>query len=334
MQCSTKKGVINLRLTEKTVSSYNNFDKLSNDIISLAREIMPDKVIYINFLNEEVQVTMKVSNNDTEVKINQGETIDVENAICNNIDYSNLEPLVLENAKINDLSENVNNTIKNGNVGSYLGIPIVFSNGKRFGALCAAHHKHTKFDSNDIKLLQKIANLFAYYLELENSAYTDDLTKLNNAKYLLLNQHQLIEGGGLVIMLDLDNFKLVNDTLGHLRGDMVLSEAGAKLREFSNNYKKTFVVRLGGDEFIIFIKNNYKELKIDLMLETLNASFRNWETEIKDIKLTASIGALAFDKYYDKDYSLLYNEVDKLLYEAKRNKKNTYQFKYLSEQKL
>ncbi|NLK12364.1 MAG: GAF domain-containing protein [Candidatus Phytoplasma sp.] len=56
--------------------------------------------------------------------------------------------------------ENVNKTIENSNIGSYLGIQIVFKNGQRFGALCAAHHDSSKFDEGDIKLLEKIANLF------------------------------------------------------------------------------------------------------------------------------------------------------------------------------
>lgn len=82
--------------------SYKNFELLSNDIISLAKEIMPDKVIYINFLNDEVQVTMKVSRHDTKVNVFEGDEIPVENAVCNNIDYENEKPLILEDIKIRD----------------------------------------------------------------------------------------------------------------------------------------------------------------------------------------------------------------------------------------
>lgn len=104
-------------------------------------------------------------------------------------------------------------------------------------------------------------------------------------------------------MLDLDNFKLVNDTFSHLRRDMILWETGAKLNEFAKDFNKVSIIRLGGDEFIIFIKEDHRNWNISLILENLNKSFKTWEADIKGIKLSASIGALAFDKDLDKDYT-------------------------------
>lgn len=321
-----------MNLNKETVLTYSNFDKLSDDIISLAKEIMPDRLIYINFLNDDVQVTMKVSKNDTLVNINEGDIINVEDAICNNIDFTNIKPLILEDAKNNNFNEKVKRTIEKGNVGSYLGIPIVFKNGKRFGALCASHHEKKKFDKHDIELLVKIANLFTYYLELENHVYIDELTNLKNTKYLLLNQSELINDGGLIIMLDLDNFKLINDTLGHLKGDLILKEAGFKLNNFKSQLNKSYSIRLGGDEFIMFIKDDLSNNEINQLLLNLIKSFRTWNTDIENLSLTASIGALKFSKKQSDDYTFLYNKVDSLLYESKRNNKNKYTYKDITKE--
>lgn len=205
-------------ITRKTVMSYNNFNALTNDIIELANEVMPNKAIYINFLDNNVQVTMKVSNNNTFVRVNEGEIIPVLNALCNQIDYDNGQPLILNSTKDNDFDEKVKQTIKKSNIGSYLGIPIRFKNGQRFGALCAAHHGESEFETKDIELLEKISNLFSYYLELESIAYKDALTGLFNSQYLLIHQDEMLESGGLAILVDLDYFKAVNDNLGHQVG--------------------------------------------------------------------------------------------------------------------
>lgn len=316
-----------MSISKDTILSYYNFESLSSDIIELAKEIMPDKVIYINFLNNKVQVTMKVSKHDTNVNIKEGETIPVENAVCNNIDYENGKPLVLEDISNNNLDDKVNETIKNANLGSYLGIPIVFKNGERFGALCAAHHDKTTFDKNDINLLQKISNLFTYYLELERQAYVDSLTGLENTRFLLLNQGDIIKSGGLAIMLDLDNFKLVNDNLGHHVGDLVLKELGQKLKYFTKQFDDFVNVRLGGDEFFIYLKDNISKEGIETILKVLSKDLTKWNTNIGEISLTSSIGAHMFGgKQYD-DFKDLYEKTDSLLYKAKNKRKNTFVLK-------
>ncbi len=75
-----------MEINKQTILAYTNFDALSKDVIELAKEIMPDKVIYINFLNDEVQVTMRVSQHNTNVNVVEGTTIPVAVAICNQID--------------------------------------------------------------------------------------------------------------------------------------------------------------------------------------------------------------------------------------------------------
>ena len=76
-----------MKLTANTILSYTNFNSLTNNILALAQEVMTDKVIYINFINEEVQVTLRVSKNDTKVKVHEGRTVPVDKAICSHLSF-------------------------------------------------------------------------------------------------------------------------------------------------------------------------------------------------------------------------------------------------------
>lgn len=315
-----------MRLNKETILTYTNFNALTNDIINLAREIMPDKVIYINFLNDEVQVTMRVSKHDTEVTVGEGITIPVEEAVCNQINYETGEPLVIEDISNNNFNEKVNQTIKDGNLGSYLGIPILFQNGTRFGALCAAHHDKSEFDPKDVALLQNIAKLFAYYLELENMAYKDALTGLHNKGFLHTLEERIMNNGGLLIMLDLDNFKEVNDTFGHDVGDDVLREVASKVNNFIGSFKDAYGIRLGGDEFIIYIKDKLEDDYINTKLVSLVETLRAWETPIGDVVLSSSVGALIYNPKQKISFDVLLKRVDELLYIAKRSGKDMFVF--------
>lgn len=309
-------------MNEKTILSYQNFENLSQVVLDLAKSIMPDKVIYINFLNNDVQITMKVSKHDTKVKVGEGVTIPVDEAICNRIDYKKGIPLVLEDIKHNDFDDKVNQTIKDLNIGAYLGIPISYKDGQRFGTLCAAHHDQRKFDTKDIVLLQNVAKLFSYYLDLEDVAFKDNLTGLYNKHFL--GKQDFVSSYGIMIMLDLDGFKQVNDQLGHQAGDDILKEVGQKLMSQIRPFKNSFACRLGGDEFLIYMKTSLQEKELKHLLENILESLNHYQTELNDVKLSASIGAYVY-KYSDH-HTLkgLLKITDDLLYQAKKTGKNKY----------
>jgi diguanylate cyclase (GGDEF)-like protein len=95
------------------------------------------------------------------------------------------------------------------------------------------------------------------YQQAESSATTDYLTGLPNARSLFLHLSQELsrcqrKGGSTAVMVcDLDGFKKVNDRFGHLEGDKVLRELGAKLKEACRGYD--YVARMGGDEFVLVV---------------------------------------------------------------------------------
>ena len=169
---------------------------------------------------------------------------------------------------------------------------------------------------------------------LDSKAHIDQLTGILNKKSfedyaanrisgaLTIEQHALI-------LLDVDNFKGVNDTLGHAYGDQVLSKIGSILRaEFST---EDYLGRIGGDEFCVFMnsaaedKDDY-EAFVRFKCEALCEAFRsNYTGDDGTYKVSASIGAAVFGKD-GSDFETLYAAADKALYRSKEKGKDTYTF--------
>lgn len=129
-------------------------------------------------------------------------------------------------------------------------------------------------------------------------------------------------GRGVLMMLDIDNFKLVNDTMGHLAGDSVLVQVAAQLgRVFRKN---DIIGRMGGDEFHIYMRDvadsSLIHEKADLLCETIRALFVNSNLG-HDISISLGISSTEAPM----DYEELFSEADIALYRAKTNGKNRYE---------
>lgn len=160
--------------------------------------------------------------------------------------------------------------------------------------------------------------------DLENKADTDLLTELNNKiaterkiqEYITENP----DSQCLFFLFDIDNFKKINDTLGHAFGDEVLRSLGQQLR---NEFRVTDIIgRTGGDEFILFLKDLNTDEVLAKEAKRLENLFHQFKAgEYVKYSATASIGATVFPRDA-KDYQGLYKSADKALYEAKRRGKN------------
>ena len=155
-----------------------------------------------------------------------------------------------------------------------------------------------------------ILSLFHYW------AYRDFLTGVWNRKYFsykLKEEIKIKRKTGMefcVALIDMDNFKQVNDTYGHSYGDEVIKQVAKVLKR--NVRKGDEVIRLGGDEFaIIFPKTS--EDKANIISERIRAV-----VERKCSHVTVSIGILAINN--DVDANCVFNFVDDMLYSAKETK--------------
>ena len=169
--------------------------------------------------------------------------------------------------------------------------------------------------------------------ELKYLAFHDKLTGLLNRDGFYQQLDQILldmprdteKRSSAILFCDLDNFKLVNDTLGHDIGDMVLREVA--LRLIKSLRKSDFVFRLGGDEFTVIIrhlKHDYEASNVaEKIITSLTEPFEFGEHKINYI--STSIGIITIPKQGGDRESLVKN-ADTAMYAAKKNGKNQYQY--------
>ncbi len=156
---------------------------------------------------------------------------------------------------------------------------------------------------------------------LEAKTQTDSSSGLYNkhATELFVKKFLEEEPDGIhaVIVLDIDEFKSINDSLGHVYGDQVISDLADILR---NQFRATDIIgRIGGDEFMVFLKNIPNELFVAAKL----AKIRNGFINMHQISISAGIAI------YPKDgatYLDLYDHADMAMYAVKKSGKNGFEF--------
>lgn len=160
---------------------------------------------------------------------------------------------------------------------------------------------------------------------LEDKADTDLLTELNNKaaterkiqEYMATNP----EGRAMMFILDIDNFKKINDTMGHAFGDTLLKTLGKEIR---TEFRMTDIIgRTGGDEFIVFLKDVNDDLIVEREANRITRFFHDFKAGGDYVKYsaTASIGAAIYPDDA-KTFKDLYVAADQALYRAKKRGKN------------
>ncbi len=132
-----------------------------------------------------------------------------------------------------------------------------------------------------------------------------------------LNTHSLL-------IIDLDNFKQLNDTFGHQYGDEVIKDLARYLK---NLFRHSDIVgRIGGDEFFVFMRNTYSlELVTDKCRRIVDKFNKSYEEHGKIVRISASIGVAMYPQH-GSSFTKLYRHADIALYTAKQEGKNSYRF--------
>lgn len=198
-----------------------------------------------------------------------------------------------------------------------------------FGVLNVYSPNVNSFIEEEIKLLEKLANNLAYGIislrnkkQIELLSITDQLTGAYNRRKIEevlsseIEKFKRYNGPLALMMLDIDHFKLVNDTHGHQIGDTVL----VKITNIINNTIRTTDVlgRWGGEEFILILPNANIE-SATILAQRIRQNIENFDFDIAG-RQTASIGLCLFLES-DNQNSII-ARIDKALYEAKENGRN------------
>ena len=129
------------------------------------------------------------------------------------------------------------------------------------------------------------------------------------------------ESNGWFVLFDIDNLKKINDTGGHAAGDRALRLTGTTL---ANNSENSLCCRLGGDEFILFMKNASKE-EAEARIQKIINDFMKEKNDDVEIAM-ASLSAGAAESTLAETYTIIFNKADKALYHVKQNGKSGYHF--------
>ena len=161
--------------------------------------------------------------------------------------------------------------------------------------------------------------------DLERAALTDVLTGLGNRRAITGAMQRFLAGDDYtkvgVLLLDLDNFKLVNDRYGHLAGDTVLRIVAERLKQHVSG--QTMIGRWGGEEFILLFENTEAQ-SLKAVAERVRMALAEHPVMCESVRIpvTTSIGAACNCPLATRDIDTLLAAADSALYEAKRLGRN------------
>lgn len=152
--------------------------------------------------------------------------------------------------------------------------------------------------------------------ELVKKAELDSLTGIYNRRTAEISINQYLRGEGsngchALLILDVDDFKNINDTCGHLVGDQTLIDLVANVR--SNIRKSDILGRIGGDEFVVFLKDTANDEQISSISRKISQAILNTQ----DMPITISVGAARYPGD-GIDFQQLYGHADSAMYHEKR----------------
>ncbi|HEB56963.1 MAG TPA: EAL domain-containing protein [Gammaproteobacteria bacterium] len=224
---------------------------------------------------------------------------------------------------------------------AYSGVPLFDSQGNPLGLIATLFKNKIEHPEFIESVLQIFAARTAAEIErtqreehIKYLAYYDTLTKLPNRELLMDRLHQGIAQASrnqsqlALMLLDLDHFKSVNDTLGHPVGDQLLTQVAQRL---SNCVREgDTVARLGGDEFVILLPSlpTMGEASIDVTIvadKIRHTISDTYSIEGHDLSISTSIG-IAFYPADGESGRTLFKHADMAMYQAKSAGRDNYRF--------
>ena len=182
----------------------------------------------------------------------------------------------------------------------------------------------------NIGVIRDITERKRYEEQLTHLATHDELTGLANRTLLLDRLEQSLHYAHrsrrllAVLLLDLDRFKVINDSLGHDFGDKLLCAVGQRLQQIVR--EADTVARLGGDEFVILLAEVAEVEDVGLVAaKILRVLAEPHRLDGREITLTASLGISLYPKDCDNGPTLIRN-ADMAMYRAKNNKRSSFAF--------
>jgi len=218
----------------------------------------------------------------------------------------------------------------------------LISNSNKLGVLMLASVKERYFDERDQRQFFILSNHlstayenFCLFRKNERLAFTDPMTNLRNFRYFMqvlkkeFSRSKRYQRPLSIIMMDIDFFKVFNDSYGHQQGDVILNKIGELLNQ-SMRLNVDTVARYGGEEFVVILPDTdpdgatYFAERIRKKIESF--SFPDYKKKRKKHKVTVSLGVSTYNGKSEISPESLISSADKALYISKEEGRNRVTF--------
>lgn len=178
--------------------------------------------------------------------------------------------------------------------------------------LCSIHHSMPYIDQGSDEYYPKTLSSLAK--ELEDKVKLDGMTELYRRDYMeQLVSQAISRSGGYFLALDLDDFKNINDTMGHLIGDQAIREFADILRSVAS--PNALLGRMGGDEFAVWDPEIKSNSEVESRFSNILMACEDITSKL-GIKVTCSVGVV-FCRGGSENFTSIYRRADQALYHAK-----------------
>ena len=249
------------------------------------------------------------------------------------------QPVIVNDTRTSKLTTLFSGDPEWSHVRAVLDAPVLVE-GEIVGVLSLRHQESRYWDEDDVSFANTTALMLALAVEaaqrqeaetrIEHLAWYDGLTGLPNRNLLRETMRDMIMTAAnrkrrmAVMLIDLDRFKDVNDTLGHLVGDALIKSAAELLRETVAD--AGVVARLGGDEFVVLVSEFVHRQEVALLAARVAQALHRTDLVPNiDTQVSASIGVALFPEH-GRDMSTLLKNADAAMYQAKRDGRNQFSF--------
>lgn len=234
--------------------------------------------------------------------------------------YRKTDQNVMDKNEVVDIEQEIVTTNNGTIIAHTIKVPVILNDGRKL--LLGILEDITENENNKKKIYD-----YQFHLErmieektseLKKLAQTDLLTNLSNRRYFneTLDEQLQTNKSYTLIYLDLDRFKLVNDTFGHDLGDLILKEIGLRLSTILNYF--VCVGRIGGDEFALLVQNN-NDKNVDKICEKIyNLIVEPIRIENRIYKISCSMGLSCYPTDGSNAKQLL-QFADNAMYFVKKN---------------
>lgn len=309
-------------------------------ILEILAEFMEVPVaMLINFHQDELTVYAKNNSILNPFNVGEKQRCHMSGSYCERVIATNKRLYVPNALNSDEWKDNPDVAFKLIN---YLGFPINWPNGDVFGTFCVLDTETHFYSDKQERLMVQFRNMIEANLELleknlklenlsknlEYLANTDELTDIWNRRAFIAESEKEMQRAlrndhpVCLLMMDIDDFKLINDQFGHEVGDEVLKLFCHGINATKRSYD--IFGRIGGEEFAVLLPETKQSEAVELA-ERIRDRVSNifFHTQQKNVKITVSIGVCQLTQQ-DNILSGL-NKADKVLYNAKRAGKNQVQ---------